>query len=158
MPEKDFRKETSKPFRVAVFASYDKNGRVWDYVISYIKRLREVCDKIIFIADNEATQEEQNKLTGLVDFKQFQRHGEYDFGSYKRGWQYLKNQEWFSQIDELILCNDSCFSVGALTPVFEQMSHKQCDFWGMTENQDHQSHLQSFFLVFKKKHYAISTI
>jgi lipopolysaccharide biosynthesis protein len=119
-------------------------------VISYIKRLREVCDKIIFIADNEAKQEEQNKLTGLVDFKQFQRHGEYDFGSYKRGWQYLKNQEWFSQIDELILCNDSCFSIGALTPVFEQMSHKQCDFWGMTESKGYQSHLQSFFLVFKQ--------
>lgn len=48
--------------RIAVFASYDKDGIVHDYILGYLRYLKEVADKIIFIADNYADKQEQNKL------------------------------------------------------------------------------------------------
>lgn len=140
----------AKPFRVAIFASYDSEGKIHDYVLNYIQKLKQVCQKIVFVADNEAVDLEQKKLDGLVEFKQFHRHGEYDFGSYKIGYEWLLKQEWVNQVDELVICNDSCFTVGAIKPVFDMMSFSRCDFWGMTLANTRKPHLQSFFLVFKK--------
>ena len=65
--------------RIVVFASYDKNGVIHDYILQYLKYLKEVADKIIFIADNYANAQEQQKLNGLVDYAEFVHHGEYDF-------------------------------------------------------------------------------
>ncbi|MBQ8671400.1 MAG: hypothetical protein IJ525_02645 [Alphaproteobacteria bacterium] len=137
-------------FRVMVFASFDAKGIVHDYVLSYLHKMSALCNKIVFIADNETTEEQKLKLSGLVDYMQFEKHGEYDFGSYKRGFIWLKKQDWFDKIDEIVFCNDSCFSVGEFKPVFDVMNDRKCDFWGMTENADHKKHLQSFFWVFKK--------
>ena len=136
--------------RLAIFASYDKQGIVHDYVISYLKRLKRVSDKIIFIADNHTKDEEKQKLNGLVEFCSFAPHGEYDFGSYKRGYQYAMQQGLLETTDELILCNDSCFSVMDFNNIFSKMKKKECDFWGLSENKSPVRHLQSYFLVFKK--------
>ena len=143
--------ESQKPlFRVAVFAAYDPEGKLSDYVLNYVRKLKEVCEKIVFVADNEAPLSEQKKLDGLVDFKQFKRHGEYDFGSYKIGYNWVLKQSWAVKVDELVLCNDSCFTVGPIKPVFDMMSFTRCDFWSMTLANANKPHLQSFFLLFKK--------
>ena len=136
--------------RLAIFASYDKKGIVHDYLITYLKELKQVADKIIFIADNYTNDEEKQKLKKLVDFCDFTPHGEYDFGSYKRGYIYAENHGLLEQADELILCNDSCFCISSFIPVFETMDKKKCDFWGMSANKTPIPHLQSYFLVFKK--------
>ncbi len=136
--------------RLVIYASYDTQGIVHDYVISYLKRLKRVADKIIFIADNKAKVEEKQKLNGLVEFCDFAPHGEYDFGSYKRGYQYAAKQGLLEEADELILCNDSCFSVMDFDQMFSEMSQRDCDFWGVTDSLEIQHHLQSYFLVFKK--------
>ena len=136
--------------RLAVFASYDKQGIVHDYVISYLKRLKQVADKVIFIADNNANDIEKQKLNGLVEFYDFMPHGEYDFGSYKRGYQYAERQGLLQDVEELIFCNDSCFSVMDFNHMFEEMKQRDCDFWGATDSFEIKHHLQSYFLVFKK--------
>ena len=135
--------------RIAIFAHYDKDGVVHDYVLGYLKYLKEVADKVIFIADNYAEKREKDKVKNLVDYAEFSPHGEYDFGSYKRGYSYAKINGWLNSADELIFCNDSCFCVKSLIPVFEAMSERSCDFWGITESNEIQNHLQSYFLVFK---------
>lgn len=136
--------------RLVIYASYDNQGIVHDYVISYLKRLKRIADKIIFIADNKAKAEEKQKLNGLVEFCDFAPHGEYDFGSYKRGYQYASKQGLLEEADELILCNDSCFSVMDFDQMFSEMNQRDCDFWGVTDSLEIQHHLQSYFLVFKK--------
>lgn len=137
--------------RVAIFASFFANGEIPDYVVFYLKGLKEVCDTIIFIADNPVFIDEINKIKDLVSYACFKRHKEYDFGSYKHGYQYAKQSGILAQIDELILCNDSCY--GPMYPFEELFSHmdkKACDFWGVVANDDIRFHLQSYFLVFKK--------
>ena len=51
--------------RLAVFASYDRNGIVHDFVVNYLKKLRAVADTVVFVADNTADEKERAKLNGL---------------------------------------------------------------------------------------------
>lgn len=137
--------------RLAIFAFYNEKGLINDYVVTYLKYLKEVSDNIIFVADNEPNVKELSKIYPLVSHIESYHHGEYDFGSYKIGFRYAKEHYLLDDVDEIILCNDSCFCVDSLKPAFDKMSTKPCDFWSMTASNEYEPHLQSFFLVVKKK-------
>lgn len=137
--------------RLAIFAFYNEKGLINDYVVTYLKYLKEVSDNIIFVADNDPNVKELSKIYLLVSHIESYHHGEYDFGSYKIGFKYAKEHYLLDDVDEIILCNDSCFCVDSLKPAFDKMSTKPCDFWSMTASNEYEPHLQSFFLVVKKK-------
>lgn len=136
--------------RLAIFAFYNGKGLINDYVVTYLKYLKEVSDNIIFVADNEPNVKELSKIYPLVSHIESYHHGEYDFGSYKIGFNYAKEHYLLDDVDEIILCNDSCFCVDSLKPAFDKMDTKSCDFWSMTASNEYELHLQSFFLVVKK--------
>jgi hypothetical protein len=143
--------------RAAVFASYSSDGTIQPYVLHYLKGLREVCDNIVFVTDCPLHRQEENKLQGLVSCMIVSRHGEYDFGSYKRGWDWLQANDGLRDADELIFCNDSCCApFNPFTAVFSSMQNRRCDFWGLSvyqirdkANKTLKWHFQSFFLVFR---------
>ncbi len=145
--------------RTAVFAFYDKNSIIDDYVIRYIKELKQSCLRVIFVSCVRLSDYEKNKIRGYVNFIIDEDHNEYDFGSYKRGFKYIDT----NLTDEVVFVNDSCY--GPLFPldkIFERMNENDCDFWGMSENKYglvkigdryksiKRAHLQSYFMVFKK--------
>ena len=118
--------------RLCVFAHWDRDNIIDEYVIYYLKALREVCQTIIFVSDSDLDPNELTKLNEVADYKIAQRHGEYDFGSYKRG--FLLAKEKALDFDELIFANDSCYGpLFPLKPIFDKMATQKCDFWGMTE-------------------------
>ena len=148
--------------RALIFAHYDKDNIIDDYIIYYLRALKQVAETVIFVSCNNI--ENPECLTGLVDKIIDEPHNEYDFGSYKRGFLYL--QDKLNDYDELIFANDSCY--GPLYPlenIFVKMGNKKCDFWGITKNRfgivkvgdeykfTQRPHLQSYFLVFKKAVY-----
>lgn len=145
--------------RMAVFASYSGNGTIEPYVLHYLRGLREVCDNIVFVSDNPLFPGERAKLEGLVACMLVARHGEYDFGSYRRGWDWARTSGALDAADALLFCNDSCY--GPFHPfegIFETMAGRSCDFWGLTAYQIHDRqtrdlffHIQSFFLVFNRR-------
>ena len=137
--------------RIAVFASFSSDGTVPDYVIYYLKELKKVCDGIVFVADNPLKKSEFEKVEKLVIYARCERHNEYDFGSYKRGYVWLSEHGILDKCDELLMCNDSCYGpVYPLREVFDTMKKKDCDFWGLLSNTEIQYHLQSYFLNFKQ--------
>lgn len=137
--------------RVAIFASYSKNNIIPEYVIYYLRGLKKVASDIIFIADNEVQSGEEEKLKDLVIYSKCERHGCYDFGSYRRGFEWAETNGLLDDADELIFCNDSCYGpVFPFEKIFAEMEKKECDFWGMVESMEVKRHLQSYFLVFKK--------
>jgi len=137
--------------RLAIFAFYNGKGLINDYVVTYLKYLKEVSDSIIFVADNEPNVKDLSKIFQLVSHIESYHHGEYDFGSYKIGFRYAKEHYLLDDVDEIILCNDSCFCVDSLKTAFDKMETNSCDFWSMTASNEYEPHLQSFFLVVKKK-------
>ncbi len=150
--------------RAAVFAHYDKDNIIDEYVIYYVKALKALCEKVIFVSCSVLPDIEKNKLNGIADFIISEKHNEYDFGSYKRGFFYLKNNGLLDNIDELILANDSCYApLFPLENVFIEMENRNIDFWGITKNRFGivfagnknkvciRPHIQSYFLVFSTK-------
>ena len=69
----------------AVFAAYSADGTVSDYVIDYLRALKEIAPNIVYVTDNPIPESEIAKLRPYVNHLIARRHGEYDWGSYKRG-------------------------------------------------------------------------
>lgn len=144
--------------RAVVFAHYDKQNLIDDYVVYYLKALKEIASDVIFVSCCDV--ENPEKLDGIASHIIAEPHNEYDFGSYKRGFLYLLPR--LDEFDELIFANDSCFGpFHPLAEIFDEMDAKDCDFWGITKNHFgyrksvkrfivRRPHVQSYFLVFKK--------
>lgn len=139
--------------KLAIFASFNKKGIIEDYVVYYLQGLKKVVDGIIFVTDNPILPSEIEKIKDLVIYAQCERHEEYDFGSYKRGYVWAFNKGLLKNAEELVFCNDSCYGpVYPFEQMFDEMRKRDCDFWGMTSNEDIKFpyHLQSFFLTFNQ--------
>ena len=144
------QKEKNK--RIAVFASYSEDGMLPLQVVPYIKGLQEVAETIVFVCDNELFPHELKKIKGMVKHVITGKHGEYDFGSYKRGIAWVEENGYLNKADDLILCNDSCFGpINSFVPIFKVMDARSPDFWGVTDSSQYSYHLQSYFIVFSKK-------
>jgi len=145
------RGKSSYP-KVAIFAAYSRDYRVEPYVVHYLKALSKSLDAIIFWSDNYLPDQELEKIRPYVIYAFCKKHGEYDFGSYKRGFLWLKNQPWFQDVQELLFCNDSCYGpIGSFDSVMGKMENSGFDFWGITINRQFQRHIQSYFILFNRQ-------
>ncbi len=143
----------TRPVRYVVFAGYNKDGVIEPYVVTYLKGLDEVCDGIVYIADSELKSGEEKKLDGInILYMEHKRHNEYDWGSYKRGYVWLRDNGYLDKAGSLILANDSTYApITSFKPMFKEMEKRRdIDFWGASQNTQFTRHLQSYFLVFKK--------
>lgn len=141
-----------------IFAAYTNDGVISDYVTSYLRRLKEISPNIIYVTDNPISKKEIRKLKPYVNQVIAYRHGEYDWGSFKRGFEFLEKNV---KIDNekstplLILANDSTLAViPSFKPILKDMAEKDVDFYGITANQDGTYHIQSYFMVFTPKVYG----
>ena len=142
--------------RLAIFAHFDKNNVIEDYVVYYVNQLKKYCEKVLFLSLSDLPQEEQNKIDDVL----LVNHNEYDFGSYKRGFNYAKENDMLENFDEILFVNDSVYCVNSLDKIFE--NEPKTDFWGIIENKfgfkkcgklcfsKKSPHLQSWFLAFRK--------
>lgn len=148
--------------RIIIFAHFDKNNLIQDYVVYYLSELKKIAEKIIFVSDSDISPKELKKINNIIEHSIVEKHGEYDFGSYKRGFIYAKENGLLNNCEELIFANDSCYApLYPFNNMFTKMSSKPNDFWGATfcdsglslKNgkyvQAKINHLQSFFVVFK---------
>lgn len=150
--------------RTAIFAHFDKDNVIDDYVIYYLNALKKVAQKLIFVSDCDLNTVETDKLIGIADKIIAKPHGEHDFGSYKRGFLFAQENNWLIGTDMLIFANDSCYGpFFQLENIFEKMEHENGNFWGITQNNKFKifknlpcgktceiPHIQSYFFVLKK--------
>lgn len=138
--------------RAAVIAMYTADGKVEPRQIELVKGVAAVAGKIVAYFDSLLEPEEAKKILPYVTILKAERHGEYDFGSYKRGYEIAEREGWVKEAEELIVLNDSC--VGPVYPfeeAFEKMAKEQCDFWGQTSfSWCSRKHIQSYFYVFRR--------
>lgn len=136
---------------VAIFAFFNEEGKVLPYVEYYLSALSQHAT-IIFVSDNYLPDEEINKVKPFIHAAICQRHGEYDFGSYKRGIQYARENGLLVNNQALILCNDSCIGpLHDISHTFDVMNKRKADFWGITSNAFMKPHLQTYFLFFNRQ-------
>ena len=123
---------TYNRFCICVFE--EKDNIVRDYVIYYLKGLQEVANKIVVVVNGEITVESRAKLQAL-NVEIFQRENKgFDFGAWKDAIVQIGYDELL-KYDELILTDTTCYGpIYSLTDMFEEMSSRYCDFWGITKH------------------------
>ena len=154
--EKDFfvRKSNDKKM-VTVLASFSASGKIEDFQIYLLKGLHKISDYIVIVSDNPVYEEELTKIDEICNHCIFLRHGEYDFGSYKYGYNYLIENKILENDDNLLFINDSNYGpVYPFENVIDDFKSKQCDFYGLTYGNNYNlEFLQSFFYIFKPNVY-----
>jgi len=140
-----------KTGRLAVFATYTHDGRIYPRDLALLAGLRTQVDAIIVVGDALLEPEEEEKLKPYAVAIVFERHGEYDFGSYRRGYEVAEEMGLLTDDADLILMNNSCYGwLYPLAEVIEEMADRACDFWGLTANEWHDVyHVQSYFYYFR---------
>jgi lipopolysaccharide biosynthesis protein len=135
--------------RLCVFAHYDRDDLIDDYVLFYLQSLRIISTHIVFVTTSKINENEIGEIKTLCDQVISRDNVGYDFVSWQRGMKSVVNM---SDFDEIVLCNDSVYGpLFPLSGIFETMNTKGADFWGITDSNQIAYHLQSYFLVFNRK-------
>ncbi len=143
--------------RLFLFAGYNKLGNIDDALVYYIKALSKFGD-IVLAMDSNCADTELKKIQPYCLYTSGARHGEYDFGSYKRAYAWASENLDLSQYDFIYLVNDSVYGpLFDMTEYFDKMEHMGCHAFGLVKNpHKRHPHIQSWFIgltpsVFKTK-------
>jgi lipopolysaccharide biosynthesis protein len=131
--------------RYAVYASYDRNGSVPDYVVDQVAALNALGYRVIFVSTSPRLSDERTSELRVLCWKLIHRYNlGHDFGSYKCG---ISEIGSFEGVRNLILMNDSCYGpLFDLSDIERQVQTGEADIVGITESWQHRYHLQSYFL------------
>ena len=143
-----------KTKRLFLFAGYDKDNIIDDTVVYYVNALSKLGD-VIFVADNDLSDQEMKKISQIpnVLYVGAGRHGEYDFGSYKRGYFWAKEKKILKNYDWMYFVNDSVYGpLYDLSLTLSNLEQSGAGFVGMAANRDKYTplHIQSWFVGFNK--------
>lgn len=118
------------PRRVCLFAAYDRDGIVDDYVVDYLTELSRHAD-VYYLADGVLEPGELAKIAHVTRGAWSVPHAAYDFGSFSMLARDLVGWDVLDDYDEVILANDSCFLLRQLDEVFAEMDARACDWWSL---------------------------
>ena len=138
--------------RLFLFAAYDRDGIIDDALIYYVSALAQYGDVIVCM-DCDCKNTEINKLKPYTVVVKAKRHYEYDFGSYKRAFQYARDNNLLKNYDFIYLVNDSVFGpMINLSKLINKMENIPTDAVGIIESK-HKTHkfMESWFVQLNKK-------
>lgn len=144
----------SKTKRLFLFAAYVKDGVIDESLVYYVRALSK-CGDVVVCMDSNCENWELKKIKKFAVHIIARRHGEYDFGSYKRAFAWAQKNLDISKYDFVYLVNDSVYgpvsgvNIGSVLNKLE----KGGDFIGMVSNQDIgvSRHIQSWFVGVGKR-------
>lgn len=140
------------PDRLFLFAGFDKDCIIDDALIYYVKSLSKFGD-VILCMDCDCPKKEIDKIKKYTIHTINKRHGEYDFGSYKRCFQYAHNKNILKNYDYLYLVNDSVFGPTInIKKTLEDIENIKTDAAGLIISK-HKTHefMESWFVRLNKK-------
>ena len=133
---------------ICIFAHFNKNNNLEDYVIDYIKTLKELVDEIIFVSTSDIETEKISLLKKITNKIIIKENVGYDFGSWREGLLFIR-KNYKNLPNEIILCNDSCYISKDLfkDSISKMRKKRNIDFWGITTNYTLFKHIQSYFIA-----------
>jgi lipopolysaccharide biosynthesis protein len=143
---------------VCLFAHFDKDDRVDEYVLRYLKKIKQLQFSIIFISTAKLPKLEVERLRLDCDDIILRQNTGFDFGSWSDG--FSRHADKIG--GRLLLANDSVYGpIGSLASAFDRLTAKSADFYGFVESIESTPHLQSWFLLFEPwvvRHFAFNAI
>ncbi len=147
--------------RAVVYVIYDRRGRVDDFVLHALSRLREHADRIIAVVNGALLEDARVRLEAVADDVLQRENTGMDIWGQKAGLDFLGDD--IAQYDEVVLTNDTWFGpVRPFAPVFADMDASEVDFWGLTDHPRVEQnvswtgevipyHLQSFWIAVRRR-------
>ncbi len=133
--------------RLFLVAAYDRMGHVDASLEYYVRELSQYGDVIVHM-DNDCDDGSIKKLAPFTIAETAARHGEYDFGSYKRAYMYASFAGILSDYDFVYLANDSVYGpLADIGPILNEMESLDVDAFGPVCNPNPaHPHIQSWFI------------
>ena len=129
---------------VCLFAHFDKDNKVDDYVWRYLTKLKQLNFSIILISTSRLSAADIAGLNGVCDDVILRDNSGLDFASWAVG--FAKHGTAIG--GRLLLANDSVYGpIGSLGGALERLTHTAADFYGMVESVEIAPHLQSWFVL-----------
>lgn len=133
--------------RLFLFAGYDKNGTLNDALVYYLSQLNKFGD-IVLVMDSDCDKSELARVKPYCLYAAAVRHGEYDFGSYKRAFIWATEKASLSNYDFMYMVNDSVY--GPLFNIGDYLAKMESfgtDAFGMVRKIGGKfEHIQSWFI------------
>ena len=138
--------------RLGILTVYNRQGIVHPYLEYYINDLKNILDELIIMVNGSISEDGENILRKYSRRVYTRENIGYDAAAYQEIFNvYIDSQE-IKLYDELLITNDTCFGpFESFSTIFKNMQDSDIDYWGFTEEQSPWAHLQSYFLVFRKK-------
>lgn len=131
---------------LCVFAHYDRDNLVDDYVVQYLLALADAGCDIVFVSTAKLGAKQIEKIVPFCADIIVRPNLGYDFGSYRTGLEYVHDR--LADYERVILANDSVYGpLCSLRYILDEMSSTKSDVWSITDSWEHGYHLQSYFLV-----------
>ena len=147
--------------RAVVYVIYDRRGRIDDFVLHALSRLREHADRIVAVVNGELLEDSRARLEAVADDVLERENTGMDIWGQKAGLDLLGDE--IARYDEVVLTNDTWFGpVRPFAPVFASMDAAEIDFWGLTDHRRVEQnaswtgevipyHLQSFWIAVRRR-------
>ena len=149
--------------RVTIYAFYDPDGLVDDYVLDVVAAMSEHSERVLVVSNGPVEAESARRLTAVPSVELVKRANEgFDIWGYKHGLELIGWEE-LARYDEVVLMNSTI--AGPLYPLsemFDAMDPRDVDFWGITAHagEDYdpwgllptgtlERHIQSYFTVIR---------
>lgn len=137
--------------RLFLFAGYSPDGVVDETLVFHTAALSNFGDVILFL-DCDCKDKELKKLKPYCKHIGAKRHGEYDFGSYKRAFQYARDNKLLGRYDSVFILNDSVFGpLFDMSNIIKKMDTIPSDACGLVVSH-HKTHsfMESWFVRLNK--------
>lgn len=138
---------------VCLFAHYDRDGLIEDYVLHHLACLRAAGVITILVSTALLRPEESAKAAPYCAAIIERDNIGLDFGSWRTA---LLAYPQIAECETLLFANDSVYGPmgkagnGDLRRLIDRMAATGCDFWAVTESLQVRRHYQSYFLGFRK--------
>jgi len=137
--------------RLCIYAHYSTDGSVASWILTALDGLRNEGFDLVFVTSAEGLRPEAlEALRARCTRILVRENVSLDFASWKCAIDRLSPSQ-LATTSQVLLLNDSVYGpFGPLRPLFEEMSGRNLDVWGLTESPEIASHVQSYFLVFER--------
>lgn len=145
--------------RLGIFFLYDPDGIADDSVLYFLSKAKSCFSTLLVVANGTLNQDSKDKLQKITPHIIIRENNGYDVWAYKEA---LNSLGWvkITSYDELTLFNFTNFGpFYSLNEMFDEMSTKAIDFWGITKYHKHMNipgkkdipeHIQSHWISIKK--------
>jgi lipopolysaccharide biosynthesis protein len=132
--------------QVCLFAHFDQDNRIDDYVRYYLRNIKQLGFSIVFISSSQLYDADLEQLRADCHDIILRENAGFDFGSWSAGLAKYRD----SINGRLLLANDSVYGpIGNLAKALDRLIRTPADFYGMVESIEATPHLQSWFLLFE---------